>query len=202
MNNPISDKTNSEITSLLVFGGATWHDSQLSQHKWGTVSNYISKWKNEIGVPNAEAVRDFCVLAKGQNVTPLQCAEGFRILDVLRNCGISNQFTGFVVKFYDLRKSFVEEPNRIFSVCRQILELDESVPLAQLTESISKLVERKRILRNENAILKQSKEGLQEECSKLFDEKNVTQFDLGKYKKTERETQKIWFIPSWPGENR
>lgn len=87
------------------------------------------------------------MLAKGQNVTPLQCAEGFRILDVLRNCGISNQFTGFVVKFYDLRKSFVEEPNRIFSVCRQILELDESVPLAQLTEFISKLVERKRMLR-------------------------------------------------------
>jgi len=131
------------------------------------------------------------VLAKGQNVTPLQCAEGFRILDVLRNCGISNQFTGFVVKFYDLRKSFVEEPNRIFSVCRQILELDESVPLAQLTEFISKLVERKRILRNENAISKQSKEGLQEECSKLFEEKNVPQFDLGKYKKTEHETQKI-----------
>lgn len=131
------------------------------------------------------------MLAKGQNVTPLQCAEGFRILDVLRNCGISNQFTGFVVKSYDLRKSFLEEPNRIFSVCRQILELDESVPLAQLTEFISKLVERKRILRNENAILKQSKEGLQEECSKLFEEKNVTQFDLGKYKKTERETQKI-----------
>ena len=131
------------------------------------------------------------MLAKGQNVTPLQCAEGFRILDVLRNCGISNQFTGFVVKSYDLRKSFLEEPNRIFSVCRQILELDESVPLTQLTEFISKLIERKRILRNENAILKQSKEGLQEECSKLFEEKNVTQFDLGKYKKTERETQKI-----------
>ena len=131
------------------------------------------------------------MLAKGQNVTPLQCAEGFRILDVLRNCGISNQFTGFVVKSYDLRKSFLEEPNRIFSVCRQILELDESVPLTQLTEFISKLIERKRILRNENAILKQSKEGLQEECSKLFDEKNVTQFDLGKYKKTERETQRI-----------
>jgi hypothetical protein len=73
------------------------------------------------------------VLAKGQNVTPLQCAEGFRILNVLRNCGISeNQFTGFAVKFYDLCKSSVEEPKRIFSVCRQILELDESVPLAQL----------------------------------------------------------------------
>jgi hypothetical protein len=47
------------------------------------------------------------------------------------------------------------------------------------------------MLQSENAILKQSKEGLQEECSKLFEEKNVTQFDLRKYKKTERETQRI-----------
>jgi hypothetical protein len=114
------------------------------------------------------------------------------LLNVLRNCGIlENQFTGFVVKFYDLCKSSVEEPKRIFSVCRQVLELDESVPLAQLTEFISKLVERKRMLQSQNAILKQSKEGLQEGCSKLFEEKNVTQFELGKYKKTERETQRI-----------
>ena len=56
------------------------------------------------GVPNAEAVRDFCVLAKVKGCTPLQCAEGFRILDVLRNHRQS--VTGFVVKFYDLRKSF------------------------------------------------------------------------------------------------
>jgi hypothetical protein len=124
----------------------------------GTVSNSIAKWKHEIGVPTAEAVMDFGVLAKGQNVTPLQCAEGFRILKVLRNCGISeDQFTGFVVKFYDQCKSSAEEPKRILSIYHQIFELDEPVLLARLPEFISKLAGTKRKLEREISILEQSK---------------------------------------------
>lgn len=69
----------------------------------------------------------------------------------------------------------------------RLLELDEPVPLAQLIEFISKLVERKRTLQSENVILKQGKKELQKAFSELFEQKNVTQFDLDRYRKTERE---------------
>jgi hypothetical protein len=41
-----------------------------------------------MGAPQAEEVRDLCVIAKTQNVTLLQCAEGFRFLNQLKNCGL------------------------------------------------------------------------------------------------------------------
>jgi exonuclease VII small subunit len=188
MNNPISDKIKSEIMSLWCLGLPRDTIANSLKISGGTVSNYIAKWKNEIGAPNAEAVRDFCVLAKSQNVSPLQCAEGFRILNMLRNCGISeDQFTGFIVKFNDQCKSSTEEPKRIYSVCRQILELDEPVPLAQLPEFISKLSETRKALETGNAILEQGMKELKQAYSKLFEKRNVTQFDLDRYKKTERE---------------
>jgi hypothetical protein len=61
------------------------------------------------------------------------------------------------------------------------------VPLAQLPEFISKLVEKKKTLESEIAILEQGKKELQQAWSKLFEQKNVTQFDLERYKKTEHE---------------
>jgi hypothetical protein len=110
MNNPILIKIKSEITSRWCLGLSRDKIANSLNISGGTVSNYIVKWKNEIGAHNAEAVRDFSVLAKGQHVSPLQCAEGFGILNVLRNSGISeDQFQGsslnLMINVKSLRRS-------------------------------------------------------------------------------------------------
>jgi hypothetical protein len=61
------------------------------------------------------------------------------------------------------------------------------VPLAELPEFISKLGETRRTLESGNAILEGGMKELKQAYSKLFEERDVTQFDLDRYKKTERE---------------
>ncbi len=77
----------------------------------GTVSRTVSEWRDRLGAPLAEEVRDLCVIAKTQNVTLLQCAEGFRFLNQLKNCGLKlDQIMPFILEFYNLCVSadFVE----------------------------------------------------------------------------------------------
>lgn len=69
MNTSISDKIKSEIIALWCSGLQRDRIAKGLGISGGTVSNVVSKWKNEIGVPHTEAVRNFGVLAKGQNVT-------------------------------------------------------------------------------------------------------------------------------------
>ena len=47
------------------------------------------------------------------------------------------------VGLYDKCNFYNEDPKKIFSVCIQILELQESVPLTQLPEFISEQVEKR-----------------------------------------------------------
>jgi hypothetical protein len=145
-----------------------------------------------LGVPLAEEVRDLCVIAKTQNVTPLQCAEGFRFLNQLKNCGLKlDQIMPFILEFYNLCVSAAKEPREIFSICNEIFELQDPVPLAQLPEFISKLVERKRSLESDISKVEIAIKGLQQEFSELFDKVSVTRFDLERYRKVEQELKKF-----------
>jgi hypothetical protein len=145
-----------------------------------------------LGAPLAKEVRDLCVIAKTQNVTLLQCAEGFRFLNQLKNCGLKlDQIMAFILEFYNLRVSADKEPKEIFSICNEIFELQDPVPLAQLPEFISKLVERKRSLESDISKVEIAIKGLQQEFSELFDKVSVTRFDLERYRKVEQELKKF-----------
>ncbi len=99
----------------------------------GTVSHTVSEWRDRLGAPLAEEVRDLCVIAKTQNVTLLQCAKGFRLLNQLKNCCLKlDQIMPFILEFYNLCVSADNEPKEIFSICNEIFELQDAVPLAQL----------------------------------------------------------------------
>ncbi len=48
----------------------------------------IKNWKNKVGIPNVEEVRDFTVLVRKSGMSIKQCAQGFRILQLMKNLGI------------------------------------------------------------------------------------------------------------------
>jgi hypothetical protein len=54
----------------------------------GKVHYLIGDWKNNVGVPKVEEARDFSVLVRKSGMSIKQCAQGFRILQILRNLGI------------------------------------------------------------------------------------------------------------------
>ncbi|MGE5660884.1 MAG: hypothetical protein ACM3X1_01415 [Ignavibacteriales bacterium] len=93
----------------------------------GTVSHTVSDWRDRLGTPLAEEVRDLCVITKTQNVTLLQCAEGFRFLNQLKNCGLKlDQIMPFILEFYNLCVSADKEPKGIFSICSEIFRTARS----------------------------------------------------------------------------
>jgi chromosome segregation ATPase len=86
--------------------------------------------------------------------------------------------------------SAYKEPKEIFSICQEIFELHNPVPLEQLPEFISKLVERKRSLESDFSKVELAIKGLQQEYFELFNKVSVTRFDLERYRKVEQQLKK------------
>jgi hypothetical protein len=56
----------------------------------GGVSNTIREWKRGIRVPEIEALRDFATTVKKAGLSMEQCAQGYRIIQLMKYLGISD----------------------------------------------------------------------------------------------------------------
>jgi predicted transcriptional regulator len=106
----------------------------------GKVSNIIKDWKYAIGIPIAEEIRDFAILVKKSDISIEQCAEGYRMENLMENLGITNyiddedvvdansniksnsnrrihynEFSSFVKEIYMNCKNYGIKPDIIFS---------------------------------------------------------------------------------------
>jgi hypothetical protein len=104
----------------------------------GKVSGIIKDWITEIGKPNVEDLRDFAATVRKSGISPMECAEGYRIVKLLKNLGINGETEGYGTignKDSDANKeviSFLEEiylnckrsgisPSTVFSWIRDLL---------------------------------------------------------------------------------
>ena len=46
--------------------------------------------ENRIGIPNVEELRDFAILVKKSDISIEQCAEGYRMKNLMKNLGITD----------------------------------------------------------------------------------------------------------------
>lgn len=121
----------------------------------------------------------------GQNITALQCAEASRLLNQLKNANILlEEIVPFITAIQRKCISSGVSASEIFDVCRQISELNISVPIAKLPVIISNEVKTRQSLEGDIAALQNEKEGLQKEFSSLFDRLGITKSELERYQKT------------------
>ena len=57
----------------------------------GSVSNIIKKFIDRLGQCDAETIREMAIQIKKANLTPKDCAIGFRVNKILENIGIANE---------------------------------------------------------------------------------------------------------------
>ena len=57
----------------------------------GGVSNTIREWKREIKVPEIEALRDFAITVKKSGLSIQQCAQGYRMAQLMKGLGIEDE---------------------------------------------------------------------------------------------------------------
>ena len=56
----------------------------------GKVHYLINDWKNKIGASDIDEIREFVGLSRKSNISIEQCAQGFRMMNILKNLGIKN----------------------------------------------------------------------------------------------------------------
>jgi len=54
----------------------------------GKVHYTINRWKEAIGVSDIDELREFSVAVKKSGISIRQCAQGFRMINILKNLGI------------------------------------------------------------------------------------------------------------------
>ncbi len=64
--------------------------AQIADISAGTASNIIKDWKYGINMPNVEQVRDFSIEVKKAGMSIGQCAQGYRMFQVMKNLGITD----------------------------------------------------------------------------------------------------------------
>ena len=61
----------------------------------GKVSGIIKEWASEIGKPNVEYVRDFAVILNKSGISAKDCAEGYRVVKLMKNIHVNGETDGY-----------------------------------------------------------------------------------------------------------
>jgi hypothetical protein len=73
-----------------------------------TVSNIIDEWKRSLDIPDVQSLRDLAVNLKRCGIYAAQCAQGFRILNIMKKLGVNqNQVESFMIEVMNTVKELV-----------------------------------------------------------------------------------------------
>ncbi len=95
----------------------------------GKVHYLVGNWKDKMGIPNIEEIRDFVVMVRKSGISIKQCAQGFRMLQLMKNLGIgeddddaTNEISYFLETVYQSCKSLGIQPAIVPLWIKDLLE--------------------------------------------------------------------------------
>ena len=164
----------------------------------GAVTNIIDEWRQNLGIPIANDLRELAVALKKIGITANQCAAGFRIAMILIKCGVGeNEFLSFVSQIYDGCKKLDLSPEKIISHLKDLLHFSESMSLSQISGYIEQKASEKRNLekdienmRKQIQTLEQEKSYSEELRNASLENERMTASELKWYSDIKTELQK------------
>jgi outer membrane murein-binding lipoprotein Lpp len=149
----------------------------------GTVTNIISKWKEETGIPTADTLRILATEFKRLNINASQCAKGFKLLNIINNLGAQEEenIESFLTQIYKLCTSKNIPPETIVNISQQIVTLGETIPFSQIPEYMQQKIEEKHRLEQEIKTLRETKLSAQNECDEALRSSSITIDTLHEY---------------------
>lgn len=132
----------------------------------GTISAIISEWKAEIGIPDANTLRQFSTELRRLGITASQCLLGCRILGVLRKLRVDEEnLESFVSQVYQKCQSRSITPEAIVECSQEVLYMAEKTPISRIPQIVQTMIVEKQeleqelqILRRDQAIAKKERE--------------------------------------------
>ena len=74
----------------------------------GTVSTIEDEQMHSLGIPDVQSLRDLAVNLKRWGIYAAQCAQGFRILNIMKKLGVNqNQVESFMIEVMNTVKELV-----------------------------------------------------------------------------------------------
>jgi hypothetical protein len=182
----LPETTRQEVIRLCLLGHSRDDIVPLTNVSAGSVSNIVDNWKNEIGKPEANALRELAKSIRASGLSPAQCAVGFRIYNIMSELGLdAENVWQFLSDTYKKCKSDGISPEKIASHIVDLANFADNVGLPEIEEftnekaaKIKALSEQEQGLINHISTLKQQK--LQEEKSldEILEEKRKIEYEI------------------------
>jgi seryl-tRNA synthetase len=141
----------------------------------GAVTNIVNSWRQALGFAAADELRDLAVTLKKVDITPAQCAVGFRVAMMMNRLGIKeDSFESFMSDGYNHCKNLGLTPENIASYLTDLLQFSKSVPISDIPHYIEQKKQEKKKLEEEIERLKEQKEDLEAQKSAAEDLREAT----------------------------
>ena len=110
----------------------------------GSVSNIIEQWQNRIGLFDANNLRELGLALKKAGKTPVQCADGLRIINIINQLGIDeDHLFDFLTKFYNESKEQKLLPADLVRLVKVVKDSPEINSLNEIPKYINKRLQEK-----------------------------------------------------------
>jgi hypothetical protein len=136
---PISEELQRQVVKMWL-DGKTWTEMmQATDLSSGSISNILSRWKKKLDDLDPEAVRQFISTTKKEGMPSLsQCAEGFRMANMLAELGTADNQAGQFLK--DLRECLGADipPQHLARLLKEVVGFsrNEGFQLSQLGQHL------------------------------------------------------------------
>lgn len=136
---PILDHIKSAVIDSWLMGKTRDKIASEFSTSTGSVSNIIEQWKNRMGVFDAYNLRELGLALKKAGITPVQCANGLRITNIVNQLNIDeNHLLDFLQKLYDESKKQRLLPADIVRLVKTISEYPKINSLNDLPKKYQK----------------------------------------------------------------
>ena len=134
----------------------------------GAVSNIINEWTNALGKYETDALRELAKSLKIAELSPAQCAIGFRTMKILSEHGIDGETAEhFISDTYKKCKDAGVTPSKIVTYIEELNKFSDQVRLSEIEDYINQKTAEKGELDKEVRELKDQISTLEEQKSEL-----------------------------------
>src|SRR5918993_576377 len=192
---PIPDHIRSAVINSWMRGNSRDKIASEFNISTGSVSNIIEQWQNKIGVFDAKNLRELGLALKKAGISPVQCANGLRIYNILNQLGIDDDHLfDFLKKLYNESKEQRLLPADLARLVKVINAYPGINSLNELPNKIKKRQQEKINLDAEIYYKKLEIQKLDHEKEKKRKEIQDLQEELESFRKEMREEKKDFML--------
>jgi len=175
MREQISENTKDNIVHRWLQGDQWDKIASDMQLGTGTVSTIILEWKKNIGIPDADTLRQFATELRRSRINTSECASGYRLFNLIAKLGLDDEsLESFVNKVYRQCQECNIAPHEIVETSQQILSIRGSHPISQLPDHIKKQIVEAERLENELKRLREEKTNAQKDRDEALEGSKMT----------------------------